>query len=140
MDNFTQHKKDGDRWCSTPFYSGPQGYKMRLQVYANGYGNGAGTHVSVYVQILQGEYDDTLTWPYTGAVTFEIINWKYDRDHVKWTFNFSHKGAIADGNGSKPTGKKRNKSWGYGQALLYTSNSQYVNNDILCIRVSSITV
>ena len=24
MDNFSQHKKDGDRWYSTPFYSGLQ--------------------------------------------------------------------------------------------------------------------
>ena len=36
MDNFTQHKKDDDTWHSTPFYSGPQGYKMCLRVYANG--------------------------------------------------------------------------------------------------------
>ena len=48
MGNFSQHKKDGDRWCSTPFYSGPQGYKMRLQVDAKGHGRGAGTHVSVF--------------------------------------------------------------------------------------------
>ena len=50
MDNFSQHKKeDDDIWYSTPFYSGPQGYKMRLQVYANGHKDGAGTHASVYV-------------------------------------------------------------------------------------------
>ena len=131
MDNFSQHKKDGDTWYSTPFYSGPQGYKMCLRVLANGHGSGAGTHVSVSVQIIPGEYDDTLTWPYTGTVTYEIINWKGDRDHVKWTADFSEEGAIAAG-------------WGHPQALphneLYGSNSQYVNNDILCIRVSSITV
>ena len=55
MDKFTQHKKDDDTWCSTPFYSGPQGYKMRLKVHANGRGIGAGTHVTVFVQIIQGE-------------------------------------------------------------------------------------
>ena len=143
MNNFSQHKKDDDTWCSTPFYSGPQGYKMRLQVDANGDGSSTGTHVSVYVQIIQGEYDDTLTWPYTGTVIYEIINWKEDRNHVKKTAGFSHKGAIAAGCGSKPTGKNSNN--GYGRDTLshdelYGSNSQYVNNDILCIRVSSITV
>ena len=91
-------------------------------------------------------YDDTLTWPYTGTVTFEIINWKGDRDHVKWTADFSEEGAIAAGQG-RP---QRIWSWilggGYGHAKalshnnLHGSNSQYVNNDILCIRVSSITV
>ena len=144
MDNFTQHKKDGDTWYSTPFYSGPQGYKMRLLVDANGDDKGAGTHVSVYVQIIQGEYDDTLTWPYTGTVTFEIINWKDDRDHIKRRVDYSQESIIADGCGNKPTGEENDNSWGYSKALshnkLYGSNSQYVNNDILCIRVSSITV
>ena len=144
MDNFSQHKKDGDRWYSTPFYSGPQGYKMRLIVHANGFGDGAGTHVTVSVQIIPGEYDDTLTWPYTGTVTFEIINWKDDRDHVKYTIGFSRKRDIAGGYGKKPTGGNNNKAYGPHQALphdeLYGSNSQYVNNDILYIRVSSITV
>ena len=144
MDNFSQHKKDGDRWYSIPFYSGPQGYKMRLLVDAKGYGDGAGTHVSVFVQIIQGEYDDTLRWPYTGSVTYEIINWKDDRNHITKIVDFSEEGTIADGCGNKPTGKKNNNSWGYFKVLshneLYGSNSQYVNNDILCIRVSSITV
>ena len=141
MDNFSQHKKDGDTWCSIPFYSGPQGYKMRLKVYANGRGRGAGTHVSVYVQIIQGEYDDTLTWPYTGTVTYEIINWKDDRDHVKMSEDFSEAGAHCR---NQPTGEDSNTGRGHPKALshneLYGSNSQYVNNDILCIRVSSITV
>ena len=107
MDNFTQHKKDGDTWYSTPFYSGPQGYKMHLLVDANGDDKGAGTHVSVYVQIIQGEYDDTLTWPYTGTVTFEIINWKDDRDHIKRRVDYSQESIIADGCGNKPTGEEK---------------------------------
>ena len=141
MGNFSQHKKDGDTRYSTPFYSGPQGYKMRLQVIANGYGDGAGTHVSVYVQIIQGEYDDTLTWPYTGTVTYEIINWKDDSNHVKMTDYFSKASARCR---NKPTGKNSNNGWGRHKALshneLYGSNSQYINNDILYIRVSNITV
>ena len=144
MNNFSQYKKDDDRWYSTPFYSGPQGYKMRLLVYANGLGSGIDTHVSVYVQIIQGEYDDTLTWPYTGTVTFEIINWKDDRNHVKWTSDFSEKNAIVTGCSKQPTGKNSNRGQGHPRVLshnkLYGSNSQYINNDILCIRVSSITV
>ena len=140
MDNFSQYKKDDDRWNSTPFYSGPQGYKMRLRVYANGFGDGAGTHVSVYVQIIQGEYDDTLTWPYTGTVTYEIINWKDDSNHVKIIVDFSIASAHYR---NKPTGEDSNNGYGHPKVLsheLYGSNNQYINNDILYIRVSSITV
>ena len=100
--------------------------------------------MTVYVQIIQGEYDDTLMWPYTGTVTYEIINWKEDSNHVKMLFDFSEKVAIATGCGSKPTVKNSNIGRGHHQALshneLYGSNSQYINNDILYIRVSSITV
>ena len=136
MKGFIKHKEDHSIWYSTPFYSGPQGYKMHLRVYANGYKDGAGTHVSVYVQIIQGEYDDTLMWPYTGTVTFEIINWKDDRYHVKKAIDFNHEGSIAIGAGNKPR-EEGNKSWGYHLSIhhnkLYGSNSQYVNNDILYI-------
>ena len=140
MDNFTQHKEDGERWCSAPFYSGPQHYKMRLKVYANGVGDGAGTHLSVSVQIIPGEYDDTLAWPYTRTIAYEIINWKDDRYHVKLTADFSQEVAIVGGCGNQPTGEDSNKGLGNPQALphneLYNSNNQYINNDILYIRVS----
>ena len=139
--NFTQHKKDSDIWYSTPFYSGPQGYKMRLRVHANGRGIGEGTHVSVLVEIIQGEYDDTLTWPYTGTVTYEIINWKEESTQLKYRVDFNQKHAIAVECGNKPTGEKGNKRLGHPQALSHNElYSQYINNDILCIRVSSITV
>ena len=134
MDNFSQHKKDGDRWCSPPFYSGPKGYKMCLKVLASGYGGAAGTHVSVYVQIIQGEYDDVLKWPYTGTVTFEIINWKDDRRHVKMTVDFGN------GCGYRPRGEESSRPRGHPQTLphdeLYSYNCHYINNDILYIRVS----
>ena len=81
MNNFGRHRADDDVWYSPPFYSGPRGYKMRLLVYANGRGSGEGSHVSVYVQIIQGQFDGILTWPYEGSITFEIINWKNDKAH-----------------------------------------------------------
>ena len=49
MTDFQQHKRDDDHWYSPPVYTHHQGYKICLCVYANGYGTGKGTHVSVYV-------------------------------------------------------------------------------------------
>ena len=137
MDNFSQHKKDGDTWCSTPFYSGPKGYKMHLQVDANGDGSGAGTHVSVFVQIIKGEYDDTLTWPYAGTITYEIINWKEDSNHVKYTSGFSEE--LLD----VVTNQQERITTMDGVTLrpYLTINYMAVTvNDILCIRVCSIAV
>ena len=141
LDNFTQRKKNNDDWYSQPFYYSPRGYKMRLNVLANGYGSGKGTHVSIFVQILKGEYDDTLTWPYKGDVTFEIINWTDDLHHAEEIVYFDSKQAIAGGYGKKPI--KENEEWGYSKTLSHYElyNSQYItNSDILYIRVPSSTM
>ena len=36
---------------------------MTLEVCANGFGDGKGTHLSVFADILEGEYDAGLKWP-----------------------------------------------------------------------------
>ena len=134
-----QHKENGDTWYSVPFYSSFQGYKMRLIVDANGDGDAAGTHVSTYVQIIRGEYDDMLAWPYRGAVTYLIINWTADRYHIKHTADFSKKDARGCGN--KPAADRENISYGNPRSLhQYCYNDkEYISNNILYIKVMSIT-
>ena len=61
-------------WYSPPFYTHPRGYKMCLRVYANGFGDGENSHVSVYVYMMKGEYDDSLKWPFRGAITIQLLN------------------------------------------------------------------
>ena len=60
MTQYYTHKKNNDQWYSPPFYTGPGGYKMCIRVVANGWGYGAGTHVSVYVHLMRGEHDSRL--------------------------------------------------------------------------------
>ena len=62
MPNFSEYCHNGKAWQSPPFYY-REGYKMCLAVYANGVGEGAGTHVSVSLFLLAGEYDSRLSWP-----------------------------------------------------------------------------
>ena len=62
MSSFSEYRRSGKVWHSPPFYY-REGYKMCLAVYANGVGNGAGTHVSVSLVLLKGCYDDQLKWP-----------------------------------------------------------------------------
>ena len=61
MSGFSEYHHNGKVWHSPPFYY-RGGYKMCLAVYANGVGEGAGTHVSVGVLLLRGEFDDQLKW------------------------------------------------------------------------------
>ena len=82
MTDFEEYQKDGDEWYSPHFYTHPNGYKMCLKVYANGNLSGKSTHLSVYVHLMKGEFDDQLKWPFRGNVTFKLINQEEDSDHV----------------------------------------------------------
>ena len=71
MDKFEKHKDNDSRWYSPPFYS-LDGYKMSLSVCANGQGRGKGTHVSVFVCLMRGKFDDGLKWPFSGRITIKL--------------------------------------------------------------------
>ena len=62
MTNFSNYKESGNVWHSPPFYY-DDGYKMCLEVHAGGVGSGAGTHVSLSLLLMKGEFDDQLEWP-----------------------------------------------------------------------------
>lgn len=95
--NFEHYQTVGFQWQSQPFHTSPQGYKLSIVVYPQGISGGKGTHVSLFVSILRGEYDDQLEWPFKGLVTVEVFNYalqSWDRkpeiqfeesDNVKFT-------------------------------------------------------
>ncbi len=37
--------------------------------------------MSVYAQVIEGEYDDKLNWPFVGIIKFELLNQLEDRNH-----------------------------------------------------------
>ena len=65
---------------SLPFYSGRYGYKTCLRLYILGDGIGKGTHMSLFITICKGEFDDILQWPINRKVTFKIINQSGGKD------------------------------------------------------------
>ena len=46
---------------------------MCLAVYANGVGAGAGTHISLSLLLLSGEYDHQLKWPMHSDFTLNVL-------------------------------------------------------------------
>ena len=88
VDKFSQCKASGEAFYSPPFYTHHGGYKMCIKVYANGVGNGEGTHVSEYATLMRGENDDNLTWPFTGDVTVELLNQLEDKEHHQDTIPY----------------------------------------------------
>ena len=117
---------------SHPFYTSPQGYKMEIPFYANGYGSSEGTHVSVYIRLLQGSYDASLSWPFVGSVTLTLLNQLADENHHSKTNDYVLKSNVQVGDG-----------FGHDQFISHSElsynpdkNTQYLKNNTLYFRVT----
>uniref|UniRef100_T1J736 MATH domain-containing protein n=1 Tax=Strigamia maritima TaxID=126957 RepID=T1J736_STRMM len=66
---------------SQPFYSDKRGYKMRLQLGPNGFDDGEGTHLSVFLQVMKSPHDAILTWPIQYTAKVSILDQLNHEDH-----------------------------------------------------------
>ena len=71
MTSFSEYKESGKVWYTPPF-SLPHRYKVCLAVHLNGVGAGKGTHVSIYLHQVAGEYDHKLKWPFLFTEDLEV--------------------------------------------------------------------
>ena len=139
LTNYLKHKSDKDEFYSPPFYTSYNGYKMKLLVYANGNGDGEGTHVSVYACLMKGDNDDFLSWPFTGTVTVELLNQLEDKNHHMKATTFPAVSVasqrVVDGEIGRGFGQQRLISHA---DLDYNAdkNTQYLKDDTLVFRVS----
>ena len=88
MKSFEHRNQQKVVWFGPPFYTHSGGYKMQLRVDANGTQDGAGTHMSVYVYLMKGEFDEELSWPFRGHVTVRILNQLNDFNHYERVIDF----------------------------------------------------
>lgn len=58
---------------SQPFYTSNHGYRLCARIYLNGDGTGKNTHVSLFVVIMRGDYDEILSWPFRHRITLALI-------------------------------------------------------------------
>ena len=82
--NLNYFKQTNKKWVSKPFYTHPGGYKMCLCVFANGIGKGKNSqmHISVTANLMKGEFDSELEWPFYGDV-FVSLHLESSEDIVK---------------------------------------------------------
>jgi hypothetical protein len=66
---------------SPPFYTSQYGYKLRLKAYLNGRDRGKGSHLSLYIIIMKGEYDALLEWPFKQKITFFLTDQGDQKNH-----------------------------------------------------------
>ena len=76
FENLKQEAKLGkvETITSEPFYTWPQGYKMKMRIYQNGRGDAKGSHLSIFAYIMKGEYDSILNWPFEQKIKVTLID------------------------------------------------------------------
>ena len=74
LDDIERRKQSSECWQSPSFYTHAFGYKLCLLVYPNGWGVGQGTHLSVYLHLMAGEFDGEVEWPINEEFTVELQN------------------------------------------------------------------
>ena len=55
---------------------------VQASLFFNGNGSGEGSHVSIYIKILPGEYDALLKWPFSHTVSFTLYDQAANPDKV----------------------------------------------------------
>ena len=132
LPGYASKKQKNEKFNSISFYTHPGGYKMHIRIDTNGVGDGKGTHVSVFTELLEGHYDNQLHRPFLGTVTVELLNQLGDDNHHKKDITYDASDNMRIGN-----------SYGYHNFLPHSSlghnpatNTQYLLDDTLYFRVS----
>ncbi|KPP71213.1 TNF receptor-associated factor 5-like [Scleropages formosus] len=71
---------------SAPFYTSRSGYKLRARAYLNGDGSGRGTHLSLYIVLMRGDFDSLLPWPFQQPVSLTVLDQSGARKDVTIVF------------------------------------------------------
>lgn len=74
---------------SPDLYSSHFGYRLCFLIYLNGRDSGLGKYISLFVHMMQGEYNNVLEWPFTGRVTLTILDQSEStepRQHITKSF------------------------------------------------------
>ena len=124
-ESYIQTSKQESEECKILLCTIPYSFKWLN----NRYGDGKGTHVSVFTKLLAGRYANQLHWPCLGTVTYELLNQLEDNHHsMEITRDASHDLRVCG-------------SYGYCASLFSlghnpATNTQYVLDDALYFRVS----
>ena len=142
LSKFSDHKARDLNWYCEPFYASNRGYKMVLQVCPAGTVEAKGTHLSVFLYLMKGPYDDELTWPLGGKFEVKLLNQLKDSDHYLSAITYSGTAAL---HSSRVYDRERSAQ-GYGHRQFISNEilqrimptCQYLKDDSIFIKVNKI--
>ena len=142
MKKFNELKREDIEWHSDPFYTAIGGYKMCLSVYANGYGMGKGTHVSVYTCLMCTDTEFRLAWPFRGNIMIQIVNQLEDKQHHSDVIRYTDQ--TPDVHAAQVTASEHSVGWGIVKFVPHSrlgfdwgKNCQYLKNQCLVFHIMS---
>ncbi|MBO9482403.1 hypothetical protein [Salinisphaera sp. G21_0] len=136
IDQFNAKRKDAingkkNDIFSPVFFTNIYGYKLCARLYPNGDGMGKGTHISLFLVVMKGDYDETLRWPFRHKVHFTILGPTRDED--------VHDAFRPDPNSSSFQRPRKNCNIASGCPTLLTISTsnldKYVRNDTMFIKI-----
>ena len=142
MKEYNKMKKRKKRWYSDNIYTHSRGYRLCMYVYPAGKNEGEDTHLSVYLCLMEGLYDEQLTWPFKDEVEISLLNQIGDNQHISETVSFVD---CDDDIVGRVTGDKVSKGYGHSMfvsneiLLTCTSTCQYLKDDCLYLKVNCIS-
>lgn len=84
MSKFSERENAHEWWHSPHFYTSLSGYRMSISATM------VGEYLSVYLCLVQGEYDDLLAWPLRGTFTITLLNQLEDTHHHSMNLTYSN--------------------------------------------------
>ena len=108
---------------------------MCLRVNLNGVDSGASTHVSMFVHLMQGDFDSILPWPFPGKITLAAVDQtEAEQFHVTETL-VSRPGLQAF---LRPKTPRNHKGYGYVEMISHTvlRTREYIKNNAMIVHVS----
>lgn len=122
---------------SAAFMTSQYGYKLGASVFLNGNGSGEGTHLSLYIRVMSGEYDNLLDWPFRLPITFQLLDQCSDpekRDTITESFvpNPSWK------HFQKPSSDADGMGFGYPKFISHEAllNGTYIKDDQIFVKIT----
>lgn len=141
MPEFARERNSHGQWFSPPFFTHDKGYKMCFRIDPDGSNDGKGTHMSVFMYVIPGPYDDMLPWPLTRNLTVKLLNQISDSDHFSLTVTFSPSVPCVP-TGRVIFGARACNCWGWSRFISHedmynvTPTLQYIKDDCIYLSVS----
>jgi TNF receptor-associated factor 4 len=142
LTSYKQKKEKKEIWRSPYFYTHAQGYKMGLEAEINSTDDDAKDAIALYGFLCPGIHDDSLSWPFRGEMTLQILNQSRDSSHHSRILNWNRADSDIAGKPHKD-GKPLKDGWGIvpfiSHADLEKETKGYLKNDCIYIRVQKIS-